>query len=225
MNMNIKINNRLQKISDFIIGEDRVIDIGCDHGLLGIYLVINKNIKKMVSSDLNQLPLNKAKENLLNYDLINKIELRLGDGLECVSNDLDTVIISGMGGETINEILKDINKYPNIKKIVVSPNTDFSKTRKIISKLGFYLDKEDLVYEKKKYYLVSCYIKGKSKKIDYRFGKLNLSNEIVINYYKELVSTNKKIINNLTRKNLLKKIKLNLENYLILRKFKDLMED
>ena len=102
--MNLKINNRLQKISDFINEKDSVIDIGCDHGLLGIYLVLNKKIKTMVSSDINQLPLNKAKENILKYHLENQIELRLGNGLECLDDNLDTIIISGMGGLTIIDI-------------------------------------------------------------------------------------------------------------------------
>lgn len=218
--MNIKINNRLQKISDFILSDDRVIDIGCDHGLLGIYLVLKKKVKKMVSSDLNLLPLNKAKENLIKYDLQNKIELRLGNGLECVSTDLDTVIISGMGGETINEILKDIGKYPYIKKIIVSPNTDFVETRKVICSLGFLLDKEDLVYEKGKYYLVSCYIKGKSKKINYSFGKLDFHNKVVIDYYQNLVNKNKIVLKKLPKNKILKKLKLKRTNYLISRKLK-----
>jgi len=215
--MNIKINNRLLKISDFISSLDKVIDIGCDHGLLGIYLVLNKNVSKMVSSDLNELPLNKAKDNVLKYNLDSKIELRLGNGLECVSDDLDTVIISGMGGLTINEILKDIGKYPNVKKLVISPNTDFAETRKVITKLGFNLINEQIVYENKKYYLVSCYEKGKGKRINYMFGKLS-NDENTRNYYNYLIKQNKIIINKLSTRYLFKKTKLLFINKLILYK-------
>lgn len=214
--MNIKINNRLQKISDFISSKDKVIDIGCDHGLLGIYLVLKKNVSKMVSSDLNELPLKKAKENVLKYNLENKIELRLGNGLEALTNDLDTIIISGMGGLTINMILQDIKKYSYIKKLVISPNTDFKETRKVITKLGFKLMEEQIVFENKKYYLISYYEKGKRKRIDYRFGKLD-NNEETRKYYSYLLERNNTIIKNLGKKQILKKIKLLIENKKILR--------
>ena len=218
--MNIKINNRLLKISDFIYKEDKVIDIGCDHGLLCIYLVLNKNISKMVSSDINEMPLNKAKENIKKYNLEDEIETRIGNGLECVSNDLDTIIISGMGGLTINEILEDIKKYPSIKKIVVSPNNEFVNTRRVISKLGFNLKEETIVLEKGKYYLVSCYIKDNRKKINYFFGKLDFNNIDVCNYYKLLVEKNINILCKLSNKHLLQKMKLKYINFVIMKKLR-----
>ena len=87
--MNIKINNRLLKISDFIYQEDKVIDIGCDHGLLGIYLVLNKKVNKMISSDINEMPLKKAKENkdvkIKEYICMDDIE---EDGIKKISDIL-----------------------------------------------------------------------------------------------------------------------------------------
>ncbi len=218
--MNIKINNRLQKISDFILKEDKVIDIGCDHGLLGIYLVLKKNVSKMISSDINEKPLNKAKENIKKYHLENKIETRLGNGINCLTDDIDTIVISGMGGLTINGILKDIKKYSHIKKIVVSPNNDFAKMRKVISKLGFYLDKEIMVYENNKYYLISCYLKGDYKKINYYFGKLSFNDINVCNYYEMILKKNNYVINNLDYRHFIKIISLKYENFIIKRKLK-----
>ena len=216
--MNIKLNKRLTTISVFIENNSKVIDIGCDHGLLGIYLVLNKYISKMISSDINEMPLNKAKENIKKYNLEDKIETRLGDGIQCIDENIDTIIISGIGGLTINDILKDIKKHPYIKKIVISPNNEFVQTRKIISKLGFYLDKESIISENGKYYLISCYIRGNSKKTDYFFGKLDFNNIDVCNYYKMLGEKNAKILSNLGKKYILKKIKLKYINYIINRK-------
>lgn len=216
--MNLKINNRLQKIGNFIYPEDKVIDIGCDHGLLGIYLVLNRNVSQMVSSDINEMPLNKAKKNIEKYHLEDRIETKLGNGIECVSNNLDTMVISGMGGLTINEILKDIKKCPNIKKIIVSPNNEFVKTRKSISKLGFSLDEEVIVFENSKYYLISCYLKKKRKLIDYYFGKLDFKDIKVRNYYQSIIEKNIDILSNLNRKHFLKKIKLKYINYVIKKK-------
>ena len=216
--MNIKINNRLLKISDFIFKEDKVIDIGCDHGLLGIYLVLNKKINIMISSDINEMPLNKAKENVKKYNLEEKIQTRLGNGLECVNKNVDTIVISGMGGLTINDILKDIKKYPNIRKIIISPNSDFYETRKFVSKLGFYLDSEKIILEKGKYYLISCYLKGNDKKINYRFGKLDLVDKDVCNYYNSIVKKNNVVISKLSCKHIIKKVSLMYENFIINKK-------
>lgn len=218
--MNTKLNNRLLKISDFVYQKDKVIDIGCDHGLLGIYLVLNKQVRKMISSDINEMPLEKAKENIFKYHLEDIIETRLGNGLACVSKEIDTVIISGMGGLTINQILKDIKNYPQIKKIILSPNSDFPKTRKVISKLGFCLDKETIVLEKGKYYLVSCYLKGKGKKLNYKFGKLDFQNNDVRKYYEETINKNNMVISKLGKKYLFKKVLLKYENFRIRRKLK-----
>ena len=191
----IKINKRLETLSAFINYGDVVLDIGCDHGLLGIYLTLNKDVK-VVSSDINKGPLLKAKENIKKYHLEDKIEIRLGDGLEVMSKDINTLVISGMGGETIIKILKDINNYSNIKKLVLSPNNDFDLTRKEISKLGFKINRESMVKDHSKFYLISEFIIGKED-IDYYFGKLDLNNEIVKDYYNYVYNTNLKIIDKL----------------------------
>ncbi len=211
------LNKRLQTISAFIKENDIVLDIGCDHSLLGIYLVLNKNIK-VIGSDINSGPLEKAKENLKKYHLTRRIELRLGDGLSVMSDDINTIVISGMGGLSIINILKDIKKYPNVKKLIISPNNDFSLTREEISKLGFYLKKEEMVLDSKKFYLISEYHLGK-KKTDNYFGKLDLENDTVIKYYKYIYETNLRILSKLGMKDRLKKKTLKSENNIIKKQF------
>lgn len=210
------LNKRLEVVSAFIEKKDIVLDIGCDHGLLGISLFLNKKVK-VIGSDINPKPLEKAKENLVKYHLEKKIELRLGDGLDPISSDINTVVISGMGGINIVNILKNIKSYPNVKKIIVSPNSDFILTRKEISKLGFYLSNEEMVLENGKYYLVSEYRLG-NEKIDYYFGKLNLSNNTVRKYYQYVYNNNLKILSKLSLKNKIKKISLIRENKKIKKK-------
>lgn len=202
------LNKRLERLSAFINENDSVIDIGCDHALLGIYLMLNRKNIKVVGSDINYKPLEKAKENISKYHLEDKIELRLGFGLDTVTDDIDTVVISGMGGITIVNILKDIKKYPNIRRIIISPNSDFSLTRCEISKLGFMINEEEIVEEKGKYYLISEYIKGYDT-TDYFFGKLNKFDKEVINYYQNIMDKNKKIISKVS---FIKKMKLLKEN-------------
>ena len=208
------LNKRLLTLSAFINDKETVLDIGCDHGFLGIYLTLNKKKVKVISSDINEKPLNKAKENIHTFNLDKKIETRLGDGLEVISSDVVTVVISGMGTENIIKILSTINNYPNVKKLVLSPNNDFILLRKEISKLGFTITKEEIVKEKGKYYLISEFLKGNDK-INYYFGKLDLTNDTVIDYYKYVYDNNKKILNKLSLINKIKKLSLIKENYLI----------
>lgn len=204
------LNKRLQTLSAFIEEKDIVLDIGCDHSLLGVYLVLNKNIK-VIGSDINPGPLEKAKENLKKYHLTKNIELRLGDGLNVMSDDINTVVISGMGGINIVNILKDIKNYPNVKKLVISPNNDFPLTREEITKLGFCLNKETIVLESNKFYLISEYKLGK-KKTDNFFGKLDLEDKVVRKYYQYVYHNNLKILSKLGLKDRLRKKTLTKEN-------------
>ena len=208
------LNKRLQTLSAFLKDNDVVIDIGCDHALLGIYLVLNHKNIKVISSDINKKPLEKAKENIAKYHLEDKIELRLGNGLDVMSSDINTIVISGMGGITIKDILKRISNYPNVYKLVLSPNSDLVLVRKEICKLGFRLKDEKMVLENNKYYSIMEFIKGKEKTSSY-FGKLDLNDKIVYDYYVNIYQKNKKILINLFFFNKIKKYSLIKENMLI----------
>ncbi len=213
------LNKRLQTISAINGENEKIIDIGCDHGFLGMYLVQNRKKIKVISSDIHEGPLKKAQENLLKYHLEDKIILRLGNGLETIDDDIETVIISGMGGINIISILKDINSYPNVKKIILSPNNLFFTVRKNISKLNFKLIKETMVWEKGKYYPVMVYEKGREK-YSFFFGKLDFNDSIVREYYKMVYDTNKNILEKLSWHKKLKKITLYWENYMIKERMK-----
>ena len=209
----IKLNKRLTTISAFIDKNDKVIDIGCDHNLLAIYMYQKEGIK-IVGSDINNEPLNIARNNLNKYDLSNTLELRLGDGISTIKNE-DTIVISGMGGLLITKILNNINNY-NIKKIIISPNDNFPLTREFITNKGYKIDKEIMVNDSNKYYLVSVYTKG-NEKINYFFGKLDNKNKDNIDYFNYLINTNNNIINKLSNKYIIKKIKLKKENKRIIK--------
>ena len=207
----IKLNKRLTTISAFIDKKDKVIDIGCDHNLLAIYMYQKDNIK-IVGSDINPEPLKIAKNNLSKYDLSDTLGLRLGDGISTIKNE-DTIVISGMGGLLITKILNNINDY-SIKKLIISPNDNFIWTREFITKKGYKIYKEIMVKDANKYYLVSVYIPG-NEKTNYFFGKLDSNEPDNIDYFNFLIDTNNNIINKLSNKYIIKKLKLKKENKLI----------
>lgn len=195
----IKINNRLKLIGDLVDKNDNVLDIGCDHGLLEIYL-LKKKIK-VVGTDNKKGPLDICKSNLKKEKV--KCELRLGDGLDTYSDE-DTVIISGMGGLNIIKILKkDVNKSKKVDKYILSPNNYIKDVRMYLNKLGYYIEDEILI--KDKYiYTVIVFKKGKKRynKKEYYFGPILLKNKnkLFNEYYKKDLNS-KEIIIKLLPKN------------------------
>lgn len=173
--MKVKLNNRLQTVANFVSKNRSIMDVGCDHALLSIYLVQNHEPKKMIASDIKEGPLEHAKENIKKYQVENKIKVKLGPGIEPIEEDIDTIIISGMGGLNMVGILKYTpSKYKNVDTIILSPNSDTDKVRKEICKLGFYIQDETLVKDKNIIYPVICFKRGKKryKYHEYLYGPI-----------------------------------------------------
>ena len=211
------INDRLTRVSDHLLNTDNILDIGCDHALLEIYLCLKYPNLKIIGSDINAKPLLIAKDNVSKYHLEDRIKLIQADGLEKMDGNVDTLVISGMGSITMINILNNINYYPNIKKIVLSPNNDFNYLRDKMNKLEFKIESEEIIKDKNKYYLVIAYEKGKEK-IDSYFGKLDLNNPINKEYFLKIVKTNDNLLSKITDEK--KKIELKKENKRIISKLK-----
>ena len=175
----MKISNRLKEISDYISPFDRVIDIGCDHALLDIYLCELYDDINIIVSDIHEGAINNAINNIEKANLSNRIKVRLGDGLSVVNSDeFDTIIISGMGFNTIKEILSNKPKMINVKKIVVQSNTDVVKLRKFIIRLGFKITREKLVKDNDIIYTIIEFNLGKEK---YTYDEIYFGPEILKN--------------------------------------------
>ena len=184
----MKISERLKVIGDFINEEDKVIDIGCDHALLDIFLCEKYGNLKIIASDIHIGAIENAKTNIDKYEMNDRIDLRLGDGLTIINKDeIDTIIISGMGFLTIKDILSNEPKMENVKKIVVQSNTDVVKLRKFVIKLGFKIVKEELVKDNDIIYTVIEFNRGKEKYSydEIYFGPIILKNknELFYEYY------------------------------------------
>ena len=169
----MKINSRLKKIGDLVEANSFCLDVGCDHALLDIYLVYrNKNIKA-VASDIAEGPLEQAKKNIKRERLDDKIETRLGNGLSTYTDEIDTVIISGMGGRNIIGICKENLKIlKKIKTLIISPNNYQIDVKIFLTSNGFYIDNEEFVKDKNFIYQIIILKRGKKKytKKEYFFG-------------------------------------------------------
>jgi tRNA (adenine22-N1)-methyltransferase len=170
----IKLSHRLNAIASFVRNNAKIVDIGCDHALLDIYLVTNNPNIKSIAVDVKEGALKQAEKNIEKYNVKGSIDLRLGNGLDIISKDeINTIIISGLGGPKIIEILsKDLDKLSNVEYLVIQSNTDFYHLRKSICKYGYYILNEVLVKENNIIYVIIHFKKGKKfyKLSDYLFG-------------------------------------------------------
>lgn len=177
----MKLSKRLQTIADFVKKGAVVADIGTDHAHIPIYLIKNNIISKAYACDINAGPLEKAKENI-NYYGVKNIELRLSNGLEKLKTDeADTFIIAGMGGELITDILERGRIFFDAeRKFILSPHTKTDEVRKYLLSNGFEITKEDMCIDEGKFYTVmeAVYI---GKTFSYTNGELLFGKYLIDN--------------------------------------------
>ncbi len=200
----IKISNRLKVIGDMVLKcpSINIMDVGCDHALLDIYLYQNNSELNILATDINDKPLERAKENIEKFNLVDKIELQVSDGIDLLNKN-STVVISGLGKDTIIEILNNKDKLKYIDSLIISSHSKLDELRLDINNLGYKIEEEVSIYDEDKYYVVIKFVKGKEKlsNKELLLGPylLNHKDEKVIDYYKYLLDKYNKILNSIPK--------------------------
>lgn len=158
----IKLSKRLKEVATYIDDCSNVVDIGCDHGLLDIYLFQTKKNINIIASDINENALANAKRNIKKYKLDGSIKTVVSNGLDNIdTTNIDTIVISGMGAHTIVGILyNNLAKLKRIKKIIIQSNNDIDFIRYKLSKIDYYIKEESLVKDAGIIYTVIVFEKG-----------------------------------------------------------------
>ena len=146
----IKLSERLKAIADQVLVGYPAADVGTDHAQIPIYLLKNKRVPRMILSDNKAGPLKKAMENLLASGItLDPADLRKGDGLTVLAcAEVSSVIIAGMGGLLIAEILSDdLKKSLSFQRLILQPRTASADLRLWLIKNGFFVVVEQLVSE------------------------------------------------------------------------------
>lgn len=151
-----KISNRLLKCAEMVSSDAKITDIGTDHAYIPIYLALKKKISYALACDINSGPLNNAKNNINKYKLESIIETRLSNGLENINeNETNEIIIAGMGGNTIENILLNCKwKNKSTKKFILQPMKHERNLRIYLAKSGYRIIKEEAVVSLGKVYTV-----------------------------------------------------------------------
>lgn len=104
--MHLPISPRLLACCGFVYPGARVADIGCDHGYLGIHLLLNGIASSVIAADVNEGPLKSAVRNAEKYGVQDKISFYLSDGVRNIPRDFDLLVCAGMGADTMISILE-----------------------------------------------------------------------------------------------------------------------
>lgn len=153
----IKLSPRLLACAEYVPENTTLIDVGTDHAYLPVWLVQNHKIKvPAVACDINAGPLSRARASAEQYEVEDSIEFILNNGLAGMSGETaETVVIAGMGGETIAGIIEASGwKWTPRHTFILQPMSKIPELCRYIYENGFYIEKERLVRDGKEIYRV-----------------------------------------------------------------------
>lgn len=211
------ITPRLKCIIDNTDGR-KIADIGTDHAYIPIYLIENSMADYVIASDIKKGPADIAAANVLNHNLEDKIDVRLGSGMSVLKeNEVDTVIIAGMGGQLISEIIDaDISKARQFKFVLQPMNAQY-ELRQYLIKNGFKITHEDIAVEGFKVYNVLNVVSGEQAEfendIEYHIPKYLIGHKFYNELYEKKHREFSKVIDGLENSKSVDKDKLDLYKY------------
>lgn len=150
----VKISNRLTTASALVTQGYTLADVGTDHGYIPIYLLQQEKIPSAIAMDINEGPLERAKEHIALYGLQAYIQTRLSDGVAALKpGEVEAVLIAGMGGGLVMHILQDGEQVcRTAKELILQPQSEIERVREFLREEGYTILAEDMVYEDGKFY-------------------------------------------------------------------------
>ena len=177
------ISKRLQAIIDWIEGSC-LADVGCDHAYVAVEAVKKHKVKKAYACDIAEGPLENAKKNIKKNHLENSISCILTSGMRDLPDDVDMVVIAGMGGKMIISILEEANISLSTH-FLLSPHKDDESLRHYLNENGFTIQRERIVEEDHFYPIIDCIYKNVNQVIndyDFIYGFNPLMNNDYLHY-------------------------------------------
>lgn len=201
--------NRLECIKSMVSTCKVAADIGTDHGYVAEMLLTDKICDRVIATDINKGPLNRAIVHLTSVNLNSKCDFRLGSGLTVLKeNEVDAIIIAGMGGELIADIIETSkNIAMNAQQLILQPMTTGDKLRQYLYENGFTIVDENIVKELHHYYFIIKAVPSKNNEINddiyYEFSKIVLEKKepLMTEYMNKLLNINENIIRSIEKNN------------------------
>ena len=162
-NKNLRLDERLSMCAKLVRPGKRVVDVGTDHAYLAIWLALNEVASRVVATDLREGPLLNAKQNIIKYGAVERVETRLSDGLDAIiAEEAEDVVLAGIGGELIIKImarapwLRDGEKH-----LILQPMSAEQELREFLAQDGFtVVDEQAVTCYGKVYTVMSVFFRG-----------------------------------------------------------------
>lgn len=171
------ISKRIQAIAKHTKDSYKITDVGCDHGYLIIEALNNYNVSYALAIDNKIKPLEFAINNIATEGLKDRVKFSLSSGLDELEKDSDTIVISGLGGTLISNIIEEnIHKIQD-QKFILQANRNNYELRKYLSLNNFKFLDEDIIYDGF-YYQIIVVRKDKEKNTltdsELHYGPINI---------------------------------------------------
>lgn len=150
----VQLSDRLTAIAEMVTEGNRLVDVGCDHGYLPVYLMLQHKIPGAIATDVGKGPLTRAQEHIAQYHMEAYIETRLCNGLsEIRSGEGDALVIAGMGGPLMERILSEgRHALPGFQELILQPQSDIPHFRRFVMQNGYQIIQEEMILEDGKFY-------------------------------------------------------------------------
>ena len=185
----MKLTDRLLKIASLVTEGKRVADIGTDHGYIPVYLLNKNKVPFAILADVNKGPLDNARKEVRHNNLLDKTDLRLGSGIEVLKKgEVDEVIIAGMGGILISELLEANKEVSHsVDKLILQPMQAQDELRKYLFSNGYEILNEVLVKEDFRIYEIL--------EVKYTGNNTQVEDEIYFEVGKKLIENKDELLN------------------------------
>ncbi|MFL8710094.1 tRNA (adenine(22)-N(1))-methyltransferase [Clostridioides sp. GD02377] len=206
----MKLTDRLLKIASLVSDGKKIADIGTDHGYIPVYLLKEGRVPFAVLADVNKGPLDNAHKEVIQNNLLDKVDLRLGSGIEVLEvGEIEEIIIAGMGGILISELLEAKKQVAhNVEKLILQPMQAQEELRRYLLNNGYEISEEVLVREDFRIYeIIVAKYTGKNTIIEdeiyFETGikLLENKNSLFNEFIEKKIKTYSAIVNNLEGKN------------------------
>ena len=163
----MQLSKRLSAVASMVTEGNRLVDVGCDHGYLPLYLYLNNKIPSAIAMDVRPGPLSRAREHIAEYGLEKYIETRLSDGLLALSpGEGDTLTIAGMGGPLMERILTAKEEVrESFRELILQPQSDIPHFRRFLREIGWEIVEEEIVLEDGKFYPMMKAVRGEARTV------------------------------------------------------------
>ena len=206
----IELGERLTRVASFVPNGAKACDVGSDHAYLPVYLIQNDQITSAIAGEVIEGPYLSAKQTVRDYRLENRIEVRLGDGLQILTkeDDVTAVTICGMGGELISRILEAGYSGGHLngrERLILQPNVAEHFVREWLMNHSYRIVQETVVEDNHRLYEIIV-AEPVGKRVEYtelelKYGPILLKelSKLSVAKWKRMNRKNKEILEQLQK--------------------------